>query len=294
MYHVLTKGGTGPEAEAEWFGIRKSGLTATDIARLDTGGASTMAAIKAEKAGHERRFSTRATEWGKEREPILAGFAFEEFDLDHNTLVLAQADNLANLATPDLLGQEDVGDIKTTVHDWENDWQNVPRRYVSQLRWQRIVTDARKVHLIYEPHHNFRPLHPYPLHMELPYDPAEEARLLELAEDFRRWEGEGDEDAADLDAMLREALEVEEMYEDAARDRVAIRTRIEDHLGGMPRKFVGSVGNITRSADGTSTTFDSALFKRKEPAKYEQYLKTGRRKGSLRITFGTKDQEQDA
>lgn len=289
MYHVLTKGGN----EAEWLAARKLGLTATDIARLDTGGAAVMAAIKAEKAGQERRFTTRATEHGKEREPILAEFARNEFGLGHNTQVLAQADNLANIATPDLLGPEEVGDIKTTVHDWDRDWQAIPRRYITQLRWQRIVTGAERVHLIWEPHHNFRPLRPFPEHLELPYDAAEEARLLELAEDFRRWEGEGDEDAAELDAMLREAEELEELYVDATRDREAIRARIEAHLGGEPRKFVGSVGNITRSADGTSKTFDSTAFRKAEPDLYGAYLKDTKRKGGLRITFGTKDQESN-
>lgn len=274
---------------AAWLDRRRQGITATDVARLTTGGASVLAAIRAEKMGHERQFSTRATEWGNEREPIIASHAQREWGYGHNRALMASIEDPRFLATPDLIGSDDGGDIKTTVHDWQT-WADVPRRYLPQMGWQMIVMGWDTSRLVFEPHTAFVPLYPWPKDFVLDWDMLTDAgfgrdALIETAVGFLEWDGEPDEDAADLDALLREYLEEYELATAQARRSDAVKARIEEYLEHQPRKFTGSYANLTRSADGTTTTFDKeALAKEFPHLDLSQFTKTSRRKGSLRIT----------
>lgn len=279
---------TGQDKDA-WLARRRGGITATDVARLSTGGAAMLAAIRAEKLGHERFFSTRATEWGTEREPIIAHHAMMEWGLGHNVALMASKEDPRWLATPDLIGAETGGDIKTTVHDWTT-WADVPKRYIPQLGWQMIVMGWDEARLVYEPHEAFKPLYPWPKDLVLDWDLAADLgytrdSLIETATTFLEWDGEPDEDAATMDALVREAMEEQELA-DAQTARVsAVKAKIEEYLEGNPRQFIGSFGNLTRSANGTTNTFDKdALAKAHPTIDLSKYTKSGFRKGALKIT----------
>lgn len=276
-----------------WLARRQSGVSATDIARLARGGTNTWAAIRAEKAGKGRDFTNAAMQHGKDREPIIARFAYNMFALHHSTALLAAADEPRFIATPDLLGDGEVADIKTTVHDWQVA-SELPGRYVDQVLWQMRVTGYHQARLIYEPHENGVPLYPFPKFFPIEWDPARVAHLEAIAYEFLAGDGEPDEDAAVLDALLSDAAMRKEVADAATASYRSALDLIETHLGGKPRRFDGSLASLTRSADGVTTSVDTTRLKRELPELAEQYTRQSPRKGSLRINLHTDEEKGQA
>jgi len=276
-----------------WLEKRQGGVTATDIARLARGGANTWAAVHAEKAGKERHFTNAAMEHGKTREPVIARFAQTMYGLYHSTALLAWNPEMRFLATPDLrgAGKHKVGDIKTTVHDW-NSLDDVPGRYIDQLLWQMLVVGEKHAALIFEPHENGIPLYPTPKMLVVEWDSARVAKLQETAYEFLAEDDTPDEDAATLDALLTDAAMRKELADAAALSYQRAAAAIEEYLGGKPRRFAGSVASLTRSADGVSTTLDTARLKKDRPEIAAEYTRTAPRKGALRITLHTDQDDQ--
>lgn len=276
-----------------WLGRRQGGVSATDVARLARGGTNTWAAIRAEKAGRGRDFTNSAMQHGKDREPVIARFAENMFGLHHSTALLAADDEPRFIATPDLLGDGEVGDIKTTVHDWEH-LNELPGRYVDQVLWQMRVTGYRLARLIYEPHENGIPLYPFPKFFPIEWDAARVAHLEAIAYEFLADDGEPDEDAAILDALLTDAAMRKEIADAAdASYRVAL-DEIEKHLDGKPRRFDGSLASLTRSPDGITTSLDATRLKRELPDVAAQFTRQSPRKGSLRINLHTDEEKGQA
>ncbi len=266
-----------------WLEARRHGITATDVARLASGGAGTMAAIRAEKAGTARDFRSHAMQHGIDREPVILAYAESAFGLHPSGDLLAADDQPLYLATPDAINDDEVGEVKTTVHDWPT-LADAPRRYIDQILWQMRVTGRRRARLIFEPHEDGIPVHPFPRHFIVEYDAERVAELERLADEFLASDGEPDEDAAELDALLAEYMDLDDVAA-AARERAdAAKGRIEEHLAGKPRKFEGSVANLTRSADSTSKRFDSVAFKKANPHDYDRFTKDVPTKGRLTIT----------
>lgn len=279
-YRIIASGAD----EDEWFAARRTGVTATDVARLASGGAAVIEAIKAEKADMGRRFETRATRHGHEREPIIAAYAEEAFGFAHSAAVLAAADRREHLATPDLLGMNTVGEIKTTVHDWQS-IDEVPKRYIDQAQWQMRVTDSSRCFLIFEPHEGFVPIYPDPKHFIIPRDDDRIAELKRIADDFWSSDAEPDPDAAELEALLNAYADAEEMAAPMLRRRDEARAAIEDYLHGQPRKFPGSRVLLTRSADGTRRTFQPTKLRDDHPDLYDAYTIDAPVKGRLTISL---------
>jgi hypothetical protein len=276
-----------------WLLARQDGITATDIARLARGGAGTRKAVRAEKAGKERYFSNSAMEHGKTREPVIARFAQNMLGLYSSRALLAWNGEQRFLATPDLLGagRIKVGDIKTTVHDWE-DLDAVPGRYIDQLLWQMLVTGNRQAALVFEPHENGVPIHPEPRVFVVEWDSARIHELQSKAYEFLSADDEPDEDAAVLDALLTDAAMRKELADAAMESYRRAAAAIEEHLGGKPRIFDGSLASLTRSPDGITQTLDTARLKKERPDIAADFMRTSPRKGALRITLHTDHDEQ--
>lgn len=288
MTYTVIDDGTDRQA---WLARRQSGVSATDVARLARGGTNTWAAIRAEKAGKGRDFKNTAMQHGKDREPVIARFADNMFGLHHSTALLAATDEPRFIATPDLLGDGEVGDIKTTVHDWQH-VSELPGRYVDQVLWQMRVTGFHSARLIYEPHENGVPLYPFPKFFPIEWDADRVAHLEAIAYEFLADDGEPDEDAAVLDALLTDAAMRKEIADAAAASYRSALDRIEEHLGGKPRRFDGSLASLTRSADGVTSAVDTTRLKRELPDVAAQYTRQSPRKGSLRINLHTDEKEQ--
>lgn len=274
-----------------WLVRRQGGVSATDIARLARGGANTWAAVRAEKAGKGRDFMNAAMQHGKDREPTIARFAERMFGLHHSTALLAADDEPRFIATPDLLRDGEAGDIKTTVHDWMV-LSDVPGRYIDQVLWQMRVTGYHQGRLIFEPHENGIPLHPFPKSFPIEWDAARVAHLESVAYEFLAEDGEPDEDAAILDALLTDAAMRKEVAEAAAESYRRATAEIEEYLQGKPRRFDGSLASLTRSPDGITASVDTTRLKRELPDVAAQYTRQSPRKGSLRINLHTDNDEK--
>lgn len=266
-----------------WLAARQGGVTATDVARLVRGGTGTWSAVRAEKAGTARDFHNAAMQHGNDREPVVLTFAQSTFGLLPCGDLYAADDEPRFLATPDAINADEIGEVKTTVHDWEI-LSDVPGRYIDQMLWQMRVTGRRRGRLIFEPHENGVPTYPWPKHFVVEYDEARVALLEQTALEFLADEQEPDEDAAALDALLTEYVELDEIAAAASRRRDEAKARIEQQLHGEPKRFEGSVANLTRSADSVSRRFDATALKKAAPDTYEQFQMTVPTKGRLTIT----------
>lgn len=271
---------------AAWLEARRQGITATDVARLARGGTATWKAVHAEKAGMGRDFTNAAMQHGVDREPVILGFAKRMFGFDPFGGLVAADDEPRFLATPDALRPGAVAEVKTTVKDWAT-LDDVPGRYLDQMLWQMRVTGYRHGVLVFEPHENGVPLYPMPRSFDIDWDSARVAQLEAVAYEFLADDGEPDEDAAVLDALLSDAAMRKELADAAARSYAVATAAIEEYLGGVPRRFDGSLASMTRSADGITTGFDLPRFKREHPDLAAQYVRQSPRKGALRITLHT-------
>ena len=285
MTYRIVNSGTDRES---WLEARTHGVTATDVARLASGGASVIGAIKAEKVGMGRRFETRATRHGHDREPIIAAYAADAFALAPSTALLASAARPEHMATPDMLGANTVGEIKTTVHDWTS-IADVPKRYHDQMQWEMYVAEATRCFLIYEPHEGFVPIYPDPRHFIIPRDDDRISELITIADEFMASDAEPDPDAAELDALLNAYADAEEMAAPMLRRRDEARAAIEEFLHGQPRKFPGTRALLTRSADGTRRTFQPTKLRDDHPDLYDAYTVEAPVKGRLTISLRGSD-----
>ena len=200
-------------------------VTATDIAKLMTGGPGTWAALKAEKAGLTRGFGGSAyTEWGKAREPIIAKFAKDTRDLDHNTFLFVR-DGTMHGATPDFVQPSDVfvGDAKTAEGD---EWDEVPKEYNFQINWQMYVRDAQEGLLFAEFHKGFRPTHLEPIIYPVPRDDDLIEQMIDVADRFL-----GLAPPAEIDVLLAARIAAMKREKEARADRDAIDAQVLDFIG---------------------------------------------------------------
>lgn len=277
---------------ASWLLSRQGGVSATDVARLASGGTETWKAVRAEKAGKGRDFMNAAMQHGKDREPVIIRFAARQFGVQPFGKLVAASDEPRFICTPDAVGEGLAAEVKTTVHDWQS-LEDVPRRYRDQLLWQmRVLGFARGV-LLFEPHENGVPLHPLPKWFDVACDAARIAHLESIAYEFLDSTDEPDEDAAIIDALLTDAAMRKEIADAAMASYQQATAAIEDYLQGKPRRFDGSLASLTRSPDTITTSPDWKSLKADHPDLAAKYTRPTPRKGALRITLHTDTQERD-
>lgn len=290
-----------------WLADRGRGVSATDVARLMTGGAGTWAALRAEKAGGDSFRGNQYTRHGRDREAAIAAFAEAEFGLTPSTALVgrwAEGDfdlpyNL-DLATPDALGVpyavegswaavSEFGEFKTTKHDWPT-WADVPARYHWQVAWQFHVTGASRCRFVFEPHEDFVPLYPEPRVFTIDRLDMHDA-IAEAVEAVAAWRTAPVEpipdDLVPLDGILQRRIAAKEDADAAAAALAAIDDEVRALLEatGRPVKFEGTGANVTWSGKpGTSSRFDQAAFKARYPATAARFTKTTETRPRLTIT----------
>lgn len=291
---VLIDDGTNRGA---WLESRRSGVSATDAARIMTGGGRVVRREKLD--GVESFHGNAATRHGKDREPVIAAFAEREFGLRSSTALLERADAPGDLATPDALGDLVVdglnvidpepllgvryrtsafGEFKTTVHDWPS-WSAVPKRYHWQVAWQFLVTGAAWCHFVFEAHEGFRPLHMEPRHFTIARDDvAEQIERVEarVAEWRAVGDGEVPEGLEPLDGLLLRRQAAEEAADEAAAALAAVDAEIRSLIEGRGIPVEGYEGpGATVTWTGvprTSRRFNQAAFKAADPKRFEEFM----------------------
>lgn len=276
--------GPSSEERAEWLAARREVVTATDVARLASGGSKVWARIKAEKKAEEDgSFFTPAMRWGVEREPIIAGILSD--DWQHNTHLIHHRERPEFAATPDLVHRwhEWVADIK--VAKFSEDWEP-PQRYVDQVQWQMYMCDAEDAYLFVEFYEEssgtFWPL-PQVKSFPIQRDDERIEYLVGLADSFI----DGSEEVSDLDVLLVRYADADAQVKAAQAVLKEAKSTIEEHIADKdaPFKYVSDFGSISLSADYKKQIVDVPALRKEQPEIAELYTKTTAAKGSLRITI---------
>lgn len=312
MTFLLIDDGTDRE---RWLAARagEGRVSATDAARIMTGGAGTWASLRKEKATGDSGFGgNQYTRHGNDREAVIAAFGEQRFGLVPSTALLGRsgcADDALDLATPDALAMPTVdgvplfgdlepgveyavaefGEYKTTVHDWPT-WADVPARYHWQVVWQFLVTGALRCRFIFEAHEGFVPIHMEPRVFTIERADVE-ADIESLQAAVASWRGADVEDVPEalvpLDALLSARTRAREEAEAAdARAKAAeadIRALLVAH--GQVVKFEGTDANVSWTGKPVvSQRFDSKAFAAKYPAAARRFTKPSESQPRLSIT----------
>lgn len=149
-------GSSRSENVEKWLEIRRRGITATEIARLMTGGL-TDSQFRLEKRGGKSFGGNIFTRWGNMREEKILDFLRDRTGLEivSNDLIWCRDDKPRYLATPDGVGDSFCCEVKTTGTEW---WvlENVSRaeredfrlcgveQYFLQAQWQMFVLEKKE------------------------------------------------------------------------------------------------------------------------------------------------------
>lgn len=136
------------ENRNEWLEARRWGVTATDvkkIVKLNGEPSVQRVGLLEKKLSGARDPDFAAFQHGRDREPIIAEWARQEFGVVHNQYLMCGT-NSSHLATPDGHGEDFIVEIKTSVKEL------IPtsKMYRDQIQWQLHVTNTEKVLLIVE------------------------------------------------------------------------------------------------------------------------------------------------
>lgn len=145
------------ESEAQWLEARKKYVTATEVAQLARRGEAYWRELREIKSGvREAKDLSHipAIQHGREREPLIVPYVQSlEADMVHNEDLVVRLGRYA--ATPDLIGDGIVGEIKT-VKDTRlaklqasGDWPT--GQYYDQVQWQLFVTGGIACVFAWEP-----------------------------------------------------------------------------------------------------------------------------------------------
>jgi hypothetical protein len=179
-----------------WLAQRRQGVTATEIATLAKGSMADWRRILAEKISGEQSFTgNQYTEHGNRREPLIAAWIEERFDIAPNSHVYSRG---RYLATPDGISEDGIlAEIKTSKHDLHPTRRGshfTQTGYLDQMQWQLWVMDASECLFAWEQHDDAwpdpSPLKPEPECVWISRDESRIAFLVEVADRF----------LADLDA----------------------------------------------------------------------------------------------
>lgn len=287
---AYTRIATSEDREA-WLEARRGLVTATDVARLASGGPKTWAAVAAEKNGARGFGGNRYTQWGSERETVIAR-QLHTYGLDPNTWVL-QKDGTRYAATPDLVGMGIIGEIKTAVWKGEK-WSQAPKGYYDQIQWALMVTDSEEAILAVEYHEDFRPTF-FDAHLiNIVRDDERIEQLVETAERFLqegpptgvdRLLGEYaalDERAAELEALASSARA------EANEAKELLLKEVDAHHGG---EYSSPVARVKVSHPKPASRFDQAGFKKAHPDLAEAFTKTSDKTPDPRVTVSFAKEE---
>lgn len=289
----------------EWLEQRKQFLTATDIAKIITGGPAAWAEVKKSKQEGSKSIPvTEAMKFGNEREKHIAEFVQVFADptglLKPNDQLWVSDDNPRLAATPDMVGInadgvcEVIGELKTTKHDWAE----TPRNYWVQVQTQLYVTKAKYCVFAWEVHVDYVPVKK---DWVIIYPDLEFFAMIEATE--KRFSAP-EEEQSEWDLLLLE-------YADAKRGLDAAETRLEKVKAEIiaasrdeDQLFKSELGSITYKHGTVNrlqekklleahpefmaefSKFDAAAFKRANKELAAQFTTKGKTKDRvLRVTL---------
>lgn len=165
--------------EAAWLRARSRGITATDVAKLNSVNAIPTAAL--EKLRGSSFTGNAYTDHGKAREPVIAAWVQENFAIDPSSALFHSEQETRHLATPDGIGVVDETLILAEIKTSQKPFDGVPAGYLRQVYWQQYVLGAERTLFVWEQHENFVPVSSTPKHLWIERDERAIRDLVYLA-----------------------------------------------------------------------------------------------------------------
>lgn len=158
---VMKRAGASDTDYENWLAERRNGLTATEVKHLYMGGSIDELALLKLMPVKSSFTSSKYLTWGKEREPLIADEVSKAYPyLAHESRVFRSASNDRYLASPDMIGVDEVerialAEIKTSKYDLTPGSDHFDKTgYMYQMQWQMFVLDAAWCVFAWERHHD--------------------------------------------------------------------------------------------------------------------------------------------
>lgn len=283
--------------EQAWREARAGKITATDVAKIMTGGPGAWADLKRKKRGDGRPFrGNRFTEWGHEREPFIIGWLDEQHGLRPNSWLLARTDNVTHAATPDAISEQGtmLGEAKTTVKDWPGlDGTLATFKgagiagYWWQMQWQMYVADAATTVFAFELHEDFVPAWMEPHVVLVARDDDAIAEAIARVDEWLGFDETGSDAPDGIDELLIERRQLKDAADAAAARVAAVEAELRELITAAEWSgaFEGSAARLSYSGKPvTQNRFDSKAFQARYPNAARRFTKPTVSQPRLTIT----------
>ena len=285
------------ESREQWLEARRRYVTATEVAQLVRRGQDYWDELREIKAGQRTApdiSGLPAVRHGREREALIAPYvqSLEEGMVPNDDLYVR---NDRYAATPDLVGDGIVGEIKT-IKDTRlaklqaaKGWPT--GQYYDQVQWQLFVTGAIACIFAWEPvemwEAEFVPREDLRDHITIHRDEERINQLREVADAFL--DGRGVDIPTEVQVLLSQLRDVRKEKEHIAQpilDREkALLDEIKQLAGGKAASWDSGDIRVSVSAPGESKRFDKKkLFADNPQLAESDYVTVSRTAPRVRVT----------
>lgn len=202
LEHLFTRALASSADRDAWLRARCGGVTATEIRDLRSGNTNVRTLIEKKRSmDFEDLSHVRFIAHGNDREPIIAAWVAQRFNIQPNDHLFAGMSDARHLATPDGVGinfDEEllISEIKTSKNNLNPAGDHFGKTgYWYQMQWQMYVTGARRCLFVWEQHNDDwsgwpsrapEPIFAEPQYVWIDRDDREIERLITLADGFLR------------------------------------------------------------------------------------------------------------
>ena len=285
------------ESREQWLDARRRYVTATEVAQLVRRGQDYWDELREIKAGQRTApdiSGLPAVRHGREREALIVPYVQSlEEGMVPNADLYVRNDRYA--ATPDLVGDGIVGEIKT-IKDTRlaklqaaKGWPT--GQYYDQVQWQLFVTGAIACIFAWEPCEDWDgelvPREDMRDHITIHRDDARINQLREVADAFL--DGRGVDIPAEVQVLLSQLRDVRKEKEHIAQPILDREKQLLDEIkqlaGGKAASWDCGDIRVSVSAPGESQRFDKKKLFADNPSLVEaDYVTVARTAPRVRVT----------
>ena len=285
------------ESREQWLDARRRYVTATEVAQLARRGQDYWDELREVKAGQRTApdiSNLPAVRHGREREAVIVPYvqSLEEGMVPNSDLYVR---NERYAATPDLVGDGIVGEIKT-IKDTRlaklQDAKGWPTgQYYDQVQWQLFVTGAIACIFAWEPYEDWGgelvPREDMREHITIHRDEERIKALQEVADAFL--DGRGVDIPTEVQVLLSQLRDVRKEKEHIAQPIIDREKQLLDEIkqlaGGKAASWDSGDIRVSVSAPGESKRFDKKkLFADNPQLAESDYVTVSRTAPRVRVT----------
>ena len=285
------------ESREQWLDARRRYVTATEVAQLVRRGQDYWDELREIKSGERTApdiSGLPAVRHGREREALIAPYvqSLEEGMVPNEDLYVR---NGRYAATPDLVGDGIVGEIKTIKDKRLAKLQQAKGwptgQYYDQVQWQLFVTGAIACIFAWEPYEDWGgelvPREDMREHITIHRDEERIKALQEVADAFL--DGRGVDIPTEVQVLLSQLRDVRKEKEHIAQPIIdrekALLDEIKQLAGGKAASWDSGDIRVTVSAPGESRRFDKKKLFADNPQLVESdYVTVSRTAPRVRVT----------